>query len=130
MTYLSGSSIFELGRMYHVVATYDGEEMKLYVNGRLEASAAAQSGDILYPETAPVVLGGYLDDNENFLHHGRIREITLYDQTASPKWVEEDFRLNGELAESAPLLPLDPDFTMKVDPFLQFGTEGSMTMVW
>ena len=130
MTYLSGSSIFELGRMYHVVATYDGEEMKLYVNGRLEASTAAQSGDILYPEKAPVVLGGYLDDNENFLHHGRIREITLYDQTASPKWVEEDFRLNGELAESAPLLPLDPDFTMKVDPFLQFGTEGSMTMVW
>ena len=130
MTYLYGESIYEQGKMYHVAATYDGKEMKLYVNGKLEASTKAQSGEILYPQKAPVVLGGYRDANEDHLHHGRIREILLYEQAASPRWIQKKFRMNAELAERAPLVPLDPDFTMKVDPFLQFGTEGSMTVVW
>ena len=130
MTYLRGRSRYELGRMYHVVATYDGEEMRLYVNGRLDATSTVQSGDILYPERAPVVLAGYRDDNEDFPHHGRIREITLYDRTASAQWVERDFHREAALAESAPLVPLDPEFEMKVDPFLQFGTTNSMIVVW
>ena len=130
LTYLNGKSIFKLGRMTHVVGTYDGEEMCLYVNGKLEATSSVQSGDILYPQQTPVVLGGYRDDNEDFLHHGRLREVELYDLCASAEWVAQKFAGNAALVEEPPLLPLDPDFSMKVEPFLQFGTASSMAIVW
>jgi predicted phosphodiesterase len=130
MTYLSGTSIYEVGKMYHVTATYDGKELCLYVNGVLENKSEEQSGAILYPKSAPVVLGGYKDDNEDVLHHGRIREVTIYNQTASPKWVRQDFEHNADLALNEPLIPLDPNFTMLVKPFLQYGTSHSMTVTW
>ena len=130
LTYLRGTTAYQIGRMYHVTATYDGELLCLYINGKLESSTKAQSGDVLYPNAAPVVIGAYKDDNEDILHHGRIRELTIYDQTASAKWVMEDFGHNSDLTLAAPQIPLDPYFTMKVKPFLQYGTQQSMVITW
>ena len=130
LTYLQGTSIYELGRMAHVVGTFDGEEMRIYVNGKLEASSKAQSGKILYPSKAPVILAGYRDSNEDFLHHGRIREVRIFHQTASAEWVARDFALDADLVGAAPFLPLDPEFRMRVSPFLQGCSPNSMTVTW
>ncbi len=130
LTYLSGTTSYEMGRMYHVTATYDGKVLCLYINGKLESSTLAQSGDILYPDSAPVVLGAYKDDNEDILHHGRIRELSVYAQAASAEWVMDDFGHNSDLALASPHIPLDPNFTFKVKPFLQYGTQHSMVITW
>ena len=49
MTYLSAKTPIKKERWYYVAATYDGQTMRLYVNGELEAESNAQSGDIVYP---------------------------------------------------------------------------------
>ena len=105
MTYLEGESEYELGRLYHIVGTYDGEELCLYVNGELDNSSTLQSGDILYPSLAPVVLAGYRDSNEDFLHHGRLREISIFDQALSRKWIKTRFHRDAVLTRDEPLFP-------------------------
>lgn len=129
MNYLAGSTRWEAGRLYHVVAVYDGVTMELYVNGKLEATSTAQSGAILYPKAAPFVIGSYRDDNEHHPLQGRIREISVYDRAAKAAWVE------GEFAHHQPVTALErvePDEPPRfvVRPFLQYGTRDSMTVVW
>ena len=78
MTYLAGKTRYDEGRFYHVCATYDGAVMRLYVNGKLDGESKAQSGTILYPDHAPLVLGGYVDDDEDHKFHGRLRRHVIY----------------------------------------------------
>jgi hypothetical protein len=54
LTFLRGKTNYEAGRLYHVVATYDGQRMRLYVNGVLDGESAEQSGAILWPQEAPM----------------------------------------------------------------------------
>ncbi len=78
MTYLSGTSPLGLSKWFHVAGSYDGEVMRLYVDGRLEAESTAQSGAILYPRRAVYVVGAYQDDDENYPMSGLIGEIKVW----------------------------------------------------
>lgn len=129
MTYLAGQTPYVPGRFYHVVGVFDGATMELYVNGQLEATSTAQSGDILYPEHAPWVIGAYRDANEFYPLRGRIREVALYDRAAKRKWVEQEFQHQQRLATLPPVSPKVP-LKLAVKPFLQYGTTSGMTVVW
>lgn len=130
MTYLRGTTAYEAGRLYHVVATYDGEAMRLYVNGRLEATDRSQSGAVLYPAETPLAIGSYWDNNERHDHHGRLREVAIYDVCATDKWVDEEFAHDRQLA-AAPAKRTWPDeLEFVVRPYLQFATRSSMTVMW
>ncbi len=52
-----GDTILETGRWYHVAATWDGAEVKIYVNGQLDASPTARTGTIP-TDTRALYLGG------------------------------------------------------------------------
>ncbi len=129
LTYLKGKTKYELGRLYHVTAIYDGETMQLFVNGKLDAESREQSGPIVYPSQAPWMLGAYRDENEFYGHRGRIYEMTLYDLAAKPAWVEHDFDHNAGRAKLPVVTITDPP-AFVVEPYLQFGTTTSMTMMW
>jgi predicted phosphodiesterase len=129
MTYLKGRTDYEIGRLYHVVGTYDGAAQRLYVNGKLEAESSVQSGDILYPDSTPVVLGGYRDSNEDFPHHGRLREVAMYDLCASKKWVAEEFAHDAALAELPPVRTWPDELAFVVSPYLQFVTQDGITVM-
>ena len=129
MTYLSGEAKYETGRWYHVVAVYDGSRLQLFVNGQLDAESEEQSGDILYPQSAPFVIGAYRDRNEHYRHHGKLREVSIYDHAAKEKWVAEQFGHQAQLA-SVTSEPTDSSLSFEIKPYLQFGTQSSMTVMW
>ena len=129
MTYLKGKTKFELGKMYHVAAVYDGKEMQLYVNGKLDGSSKEQSGKILYPKAAPFVIGSYRDDNEFYPLQGRIREIQLFDIAAKPEWVAEEYEHHQDVAKLPKMIREDQK-SFVVAPYLQYGTQTSMTVMW
>jgi predicted phosphodiesterase len=130
MTYLPAQTQYEYGRLYHVVGTYNGEEMRIYVNGKLEGSSKAQSGDILYPSEAPWSLAAYRDGDENFPHHGRIVEVSLYDIVATEEGAKHLFEHRKDLAEAQPYLVENPNMEMVVEPYLQFPSQTEMTVMW
>jgi predicted phosphodiesterase len=128
LTYLDGATKLEAGKWYHVAGVYDGETMRLYVDGELDAESDEQSGDILYPPHAPLTLGVYLDDNERYPLHGRLREVTIHDSPLSAVRVQAEFARQSQLTDLAAVE--DTRLRMLVDPYLQFATPDSMTVMW
>lgn len=47
----------QLHRWYHVAATFDGKQMRLYINGKLQAWSSRQLGLLKYPETSALSVG-------------------------------------------------------------------------
>ncbi|MDX2065842.1 MAG: metallophosphoesterase [Fimbriimonadaceae bacterium] len=130
MTYLKAKRPYENGRMYHVVGTYDGKTMRLYVNGKLESTSTEQRGPILYPAKAPVGLGAYRDDEEHVRLHGRLSRVALYDLTATPDGIEHLYEHRQALAEAQPVIDEPAEFTSVVEPYLQHPSATEMTVMW
>ncbi|MCW3464827.1 Ig-like domain-containing protein [Chitinophaga nivalis] len=83
--YLRGDQNIQNNTWYHVVATYDGTTMSLYLNGALYASTTTVSGDIVYQGLNSDVfgIGAFQDENEFYPVNGRIDEVYVYGRTLS-----------------------------------------------
>lgn len=81
MTYMNANDDFELGSWNHVVGTYNGREMRLYVNGSLAASSTEESGPISQSEDQYFTVGAYRDANESYPLVGALNEVRIYSQT-------------------------------------------------
>lgn len=96
LTYLRGETEFQPGTWYHVAGSYDGQELKLYVNGQLDAASTEQSGDIVYAAST-FVAGTYEDDNEFFPLDGSLHDLKLYNTALSARQIRENFESGREL---------------------------------
>ncbi|MCL4220204.1 MAG: metallophosphoesterase [Phycisphaerales bacterium] len=133
MTYLTGKTRYREGRLYHVVATFDGQTTRLFVNGRLDAESRAQAGNILYPDHAPVVLGAYKDADEFYPHEGRLMDVRVYDLAAGASWVSDQFGHHADrasLVRLAPQRPVSESLGWQVPPILQYATGHSIRVVF
>ncbi|HRH36866.1 MAG TPA: LamG domain-containing protein [Flavobacteriales bacterium] len=73
------SSLFG-GTWYHIVAVYDGVEMRLYANGALMANGQ-KSGSIGYQPQAPAALGATSTGTQPF--SGWLDDVRVYDRALS-----------------------------------------------
>ncbi len=82
LTYLVDNTDFNLDQWYYVAATYDGNIMRLYIDG-IEKTTALKTGDINYPPSGWFQIGSFKDDNENFRYDGDIDEVTIWERALS-----------------------------------------------
>jgi predicted phosphodiesterase len=129
-TTIRGQTAFEPGKFYHVVGVYDGAEMRLYVNGQLEATSDQQHGPIEYARRTPYVLGGWADVDEQVSHLGLIRDVAVYDLAATSKWVAHEFEHGSELAAATAEPAGEDELRFVVSPYLQFVTADGITVMW
>ena len=98
------------GQWVHLVATYDGKQSALYVNGELKSSRSLcpnQCGQILYPQPAdegwggltPLVLGAYNNVKKGTIqtHIGSMKRVRIYDLALNAIQIEAIFALNKDL---------------------------------
>jgi outer membrane protein assembly factor BamB len=78
LTYLTADHEFNAGQWYHVVGSYDGAVMKLFVDGKSCGESHDQTGDIVYPDRAWFEIGAYHDKDEYFRMKGAVHEVRLY----------------------------------------------------
>jgi hypothetical protein len=71
--YMAGNTAVQLGQWYHIATTYDGNSVKLYVNGNLDGSVPA-SGTVA-TSTQPLRIGG---DETGWFFDGFVDEVSLY----------------------------------------------------
>ena len=109
LTYLTSPQPFEMGFWYHVVGTYDGAEMNLYVDGKRKASSKVQSGNIAYPQAAQFSIGCYVDDDECHPLTGAIEQVSVFD--ASLTHDEVCVRFDTRKAEFPGISALVPEVT-------------------
>ncbi len=89
MTYLSAPSSFGFDQWYHVAVTFNGADMKLYINGKLSATSTKQWGDILYDTQSYFDIGVYHDDNEFNVLDGELDEIRLWSTALSLETIQD-----------------------------------------
>lgn len=126
ITYLKGNTPYELHRWYHIAGVYDGKEMRLYVNGQPDGASREQSGAVLYAEKAPLVLGRYRDDDEDYPLTGALREVLWCDRAIPQAELQAHFVMDQALAAQPPA-KVGPKFV--IEPYLQFGTRTSMVIL-
>ena len=77
ITDLDSDTILELDRFYHVVCTYTGEDLEIWVDGELDAFTS-WSGELL-STSYDLTIGQVLPGNSNYNYSGVLDEIRLYD---------------------------------------------------
>lgn len=77
---LRSNVVHTSGRWYHVAGTYDGSQMRLYVNGQLDASMQ-HGGTIVYNDWA-LDMGGDVPRNLEYLD-GSLDDIRIYNRVLS-----------------------------------------------
>ena len=101
LTYLTGDSQFVLGRFYHVIGTYDGNKLRLYVDGKLTAETKDQQGPIFYANTHMFVAGAYQDRNETYKMRGALQTLRVYDSALSARRIQAIFRKESKNSPEA-----------------------------
>lgn len=76
---------------YHVVGTFDGEAMKLYVNGKLDSEKPVASGKTISVSKSPVNIGS---TRKRKLFTGTLDEVRVAANAFSAEAIEDSFR-NG-----------------------------------
>ena len=91
LSYLTDAASFQSKSWHHVVGVYDGQVMRLYVDGKLNAESKEQAGDIWYPPKSYFELGAYHDDNEYYRLTGQLHEVRLYQRALGAEEVSDHF---------------------------------------
>ncbi len=125
LTYLQGTTDFQDNRWYHVVGTYDGDTLCVYVNGKLEGTEVAHSGSIIYPPKATFELGGYKDDNEFYRAAIGLHEISVYEKALNAEVIAKRFDARKN---EFPLPPQPLRFTSP--PQLRWENRSSLKIEW
>ena len=121
LQYMSGKTKFGQDKWFHVAGTYDGSQLKLYVNGKLENSKTL-SGDIAYPPKAFYEIGAYHDDNEHYRMNGMIHEVAVYNSALTEKQIEQKYDSKKKLF---------PKFSEPtLGPYLQFISSTKAKVLW
>ncbi len=127
LTYLAAPQALELGRWHHVVGTYDGARMRLYLDGLQVAESDEQSGPIRFAGDEPLAIGGYLDRNEDHPLDGRLLEVAIEPRALGAAEVRRRFERRADLAALPPRL--DTTLAWMVEPFLCWPTASAMSVV-
>ena len=127
LTYLTGPRPLVVGKWHHLVGTYDGSTMRLYVDGEPVAEGRDQSGPVRFAGDEALVIGGYYDRDEDHGLDGRLAEVAILDRAIDSSEVRDRFDRRSRLASMAP--EVDTTLTWEVSPFLCWPTTDAMSIV-
>lgn len=143
LTWVTSPEAIQEGRWYDVVGTYNGEVIKLYVNGMCVASSEVQGGPIQYPNKAGFEFGAYKDLDEYFPTLGRINEAGFASRAWDAEEIATRFReRQSKIGESwfaereikevktDPILDDDATYEVVMGPELQFIEPGKAQVTW
>ncbi|MFW6119179.1 MAG: LamG-like jellyroll fold domain-containing protein [Planctomycetota bacterium] len=102
--YCSGpTSGLSAGRWYHLAGVWDGSELSLYVDGRLDASESTDVG-ALPTNSFPVLLGTNHAGDQ--FYNGLMDEVLIYDRALSAEEIRGRYRQLAPIPEPASLVLL------------------------
>jgi cyanobactin cluster PatC/TenC/TruC protein len=83
--YLSSKAhSLKLNQWQHIAGTFDGEQMRVYVDGVLRATRQVSSPGICYQPENDLTIGMYRDNNQTYSFLGTIAEVRLWNVARSP----------------------------------------------
>jgi large repetitive protein len=89
MTYLTATHSLPTNQWSHVAGVYDGVTMQIFVNGVLDNTSTAESGNIDYIDSW-LSIGAYKDDNEQGVLNGLIDEVRLWNVARTATQIRDE----------------------------------------
>jgi hypothetical protein len=77
---------------YHVVGTFNGSDMLMYVNGVLQSNTNNEISSIVSNKN-PVTIGSFEVNNHDFWFNGTIDEVAIYNRSLSADEILNHYRL-------------------------------------
>jgi hypothetical protein len=124
-TTYSASTDMDVDQWYHLVATYNGSQIRLYLNGVLDNTPASRTGTVSTNNLDLIVGSGWSGSNPlGFPFDGLIDEVAIYNRSLSAQEIEEHYtrgvsRLNISVRSCDDALCLGDNYT-----FLNNNTSG------
>lgn len=78
LTYLEMPTTLTPGKAYHLVGTFDGKSMKLFVDGKLVGVSSAQAGAVLFEQASWLSAGIYKDENDHLPLTGILSKAGIF----------------------------------------------------
>ena len=94
--YLTSPQAYDPDEWHFVAGTYDGSEVRLFVNGAM-VSSGAMTGPIDWdplPETGFIV-GSYVDNNDDIRFEGQITQVEFWDRALPAEEIRAMFTITG-----------------------------------
>ena len=111
----------------HLVATYDGKNMKLYVNGELQSNEPVQ-GKLNLNDNTRIELSGYFR-NEPFMQISNlVKAGRIYNGAMNQEQIDERFKNLQKEVEEGALFPEILHFN--AGPYLHYSTQNSVNLIW
>lgn len=110
-----GTTVMSTGKWYHVVATYNGSVINLYVNGVPDGTLNSAAG-ITNP-TGNFEIGRYTYSS-NLWFNGTLDDVRVYNRALSASEIQQLYKLGGGKINKTPTVP----------PTLKTGLVGWWTM--
>lgn len=112
--------------LYHLVGVYDGETMKLYLNGELIDEVDGVSFE--YPDDASLDAFAYME-NEPLMTLGELlRHLRVYSDALSAEAVQHRFDIVSQAALEGRFLRDELHYT--AGPVLQMAQQDRITLLW
>ncbi len=129
LTYLTAGVAFRPGEWHHVAGTYDGETLRVYVDGELSGTSNEHAGPIDYPPRAFFEIGAYRDDDEFFPLVGMLEEVRVYGRALAAGEIREHAR-SRTFPEPAVEAEGPPPATLAAGPWLRFTGPDTAEVRW
>ena len=89
ITYLEAATELNPEKLYHLVGTYDGSMMRLYIDGKLAVVSSAQRGAVLFEQKCWLAAGIYKDDDEHYPLYGVLSRAAVFRGALPPEQVRQ-----------------------------------------
>lgn len=91
ITDLDAESPLEKNKWYNITAYYSGEDLELYINGKLDAFKYWDGN--INPSPVDLTIGQVLPNNNQYNFNGKMDDIRLYDYPLSPQEISDIYEL-------------------------------------
>lgn len=97
ITDLDSESTIETNQWYNITAYYSGEDMELYINGKLDAFKYWNG--TLNSSPVDLTIGQVLPNNNQYNFNGKIDDLRLYDYPLSLQEIIDFYEIGTEIEE-------------------------------
>ncbi|MDZ8110650.1 MAG: LamG-like jellyroll fold domain-containing protein [Nostoc sp. DedQUE12a] len=86
-----------LNQWHHLAGTYDGKQIKVYIDGVEKATKAIANSPISYEPENDLSIGTYKDNNETYPFQGKISEVRIWNVARTQQEIQNNLyqRLGG-----------------------------------
>jgi hypothetical protein len=115
-------------RWVHLVATFEQDQVQLYLNGERVASEKLESPDLAWPKTPSFEVAAYMENEPYMQLENLVRQVAVWDSVLEPTTVEQRFQTFCQQVEQGITFPDQFHFT--APPYLNLSSPKSMNLLW